>query len=297
MSCYDREWVAKYYDEYGEKEWDRLVRSPSDEVSLHIHEHYLKHAVAPGSHVLEIGAGAGRFTQMLGRLDCRVLVADISEVQLDLNRKYAVEHGFEAAVEDRRLLDVCDLSSLDDGSFDAVVCYGGPLSYVFEKAWDALGECRRVLVDGGILLASVMSIWGSVHRYLEGVMRVPTIENMRITTTGNLSPAQSEHISHFCHMYRASEFKALLQGTGFKPLALSASCSLASHWDEFLTGIRDDAEKWNELLRMEIEASSEEGCLDMGEHLIAVARKAQAPVTEACGCAESTGCGPTHRKG
>ncbi len=37
--------------------------------------------------MLEVGAGAGRFTVELARLGCSVLVADVSSVQLDLNRQ------------------------------------------------------------------------------------------------------------------------------------------------------------------------------------------------------------------
>ena len=37
--------------------------------------------------------------------------------------------------------------------------------------------------------------------------------------------------------------------------------------------LRADAEKWNELLRMEIEACATPGCVDMGTHLIAVGQK------------------------
>ncbi len=63
MSRYDRKWVAEYYDDYGEKEWERMVRSPVDEISLHLHAHYLREHVPEGSRVLEIGAGAGRHTR------------------------------------------------------------------------------------------------------------------------------------------------------------------------------------------------------------------------------------------
>jgi len=42
-----------------------------------------------------------------------------------------------------------------------------------------------------------------------------------------------------------------------------------------LAEIRADEGKWQELLRMELEACAEPGCLDMGTHLIGVARKGQ----------------------
>lgn len=57
--------------------------------------------------------------------------------------------------------DVCDLSRFDSGTFDATICFGGPLSYVLDRADDALAELIRVTKPGGLLLLSVMSLIGS----------------------------------------------------------------------------------------------------------------------------------------
>jgi SAM-dependent methyltransferase len=273
MSKYDSGWVEKFYDEYGDKEWQRLTRTPFDEVSLHVHTHYIEQYVQPGSHVLEIGAGAGRFTQALADLGCRILVADISPVQLDLNRKHGEELGFAEAVEDWMQLDVCDLGDLEAASFDAVVCYGGALSYVFERATEAIGECARVLRKDGNFLASVMSLWGTAHNALRGVLDIPPEENQIITDTGDLIPENYPTGHHFCHMYRAGEFRELLGRAGLEVVAMAASNCLSTQWNDHLVEIRHDAEKWAELLRIELEATREPGCLDMGTHLITVARK------------------------
>jgi trans-aconitate methyltransferase len=56
-SIYNPDWVAAYYDEYGEQEWERLFRTPVDEISFFVHTHYLQQFVKPGSRVLEVGAG------------------------------------------------------------------------------------------------------------------------------------------------------------------------------------------------------------------------------------------------
>jgi len=273
MSKYDSGWVEKFYDEYGDKEWQRLTRTPFDEVSLHVHTHYIEQYVQPGSHVLEIGAGAGRFTQALADLGCRILVADISPVQLDLNRKHGEELGFAEAVEDWMQLDVCDQGDLEAASFDAVVCYGGALSYVFERAAEAIGECARVLRKDGNFLASVMSLWGTAHNALRGVLDIPPEENQIITDTGDLTPGNYPTGHHFCHMYRAGEFRELLGRAGLEVVAMAASNCLSTQWNDHLVEIRHDAEKWAELLRIELEATREPGCLDMGTHLITVARK------------------------
>lgn len=274
-SNYNPEWVAGYFDEFGVGEWERLVKTPVDEVSFYIHSHYLKAYVPAGSRVLEIGAGSGRFTQVLADLGAQILVADISPVQLDLNRQHAQQHGFADAVEDWQQVDICDMAQFASDTFDCVVAYGGPLSYVLDKRDFALQECSRILKSGGVLLASVMSLWGSAHLRLDGVLAIPVENNQKITATGDVVPGSFEGSKHFMHMFRAVEFRDWLAGANLTVLALSASNCLSLGWDELLVEIRADKEKWGELLRMELEACAEEGSLNMGTHLIGVARKSQ----------------------
>src|SRR4029078_2330378 len=72
----------------------------------------------------------------------------------------------EEHVVERAVADVLDLSRWDDGSFDAVVCFGGPLSYVVDRADDGIGELVRVTRPGGHVLVSVMSLVGTVVHFL-----------------------------------------------------------------------------------------------------------------------------------
>jgi ubiquinone/menaquinone biosynthesis C-methylase UbiE len=130
---FDPQSISKYFDQYGQREWDRLVATPADEISLHIHTHYLHRFIKTGDRVLEIGAGAGRFTQMLAEMGSRVLVADISPGQLALNQQFAEKFGFDHAVEGWKELDICNLSALQNESFDRVIVYGGPFSYVLNQ--------------------------------------------------------------------------------------------------------------------------------------------------------------------
>lgn len=273
MARYDPKWVRQFYDEYGEKEWHRLVKSPVHEVRLHVHRHYLEQYVKSGDRVLEIGAGPGRFTQILAELGATVVIVDISPGQLALNRKYARELGFEDAVADRLELDMSDMSVVPDEDFDLAVVYGGPLSYVFENRNLALSEILRVLKPGGIALLGVMSLWGGIHEFLRGVLDVSLEENAEINRTGDLSPDTYKNCTHHCHMFRADEFRSFLEASGAEVLAMSASNCLSAAWGDRLAEIRSDPVKWQQLLQMEIEACRQPGCIDMGTHLIAVIRK------------------------
>lgn len=278
MTSYNPASVARYFDAFGEREWTRLVETPAAEVKLHVHAHYLRRYITPGMRVLDIGAGAGRFTEVLATLGASVTVADISPVQVSLNKQYATAHAFVHAVTDWVVADICDLSAFPDAAFDAVVCYGGPLSYVFERRQEALLELRRVTTHGGLLLLSVMSLWGSIHEKLPGVLATDAVENARIIATGDLRLGADDGTRHQCHLYRADEFRGLLEATGCELLALSASNSLSTGWGAPLDAIRADPAQWEALLAMEVEACAHAGCLDMGTHLIAVIRRPPATI-------------------
>ena len=271
---YNPAWTTEYYNEYADKEWDRFVGRAANRVNLYLHTHYLQRFIERDARVLEVGAGPGRFTQVLAALGCRVVVVDISPVQLELHQKYAQELGFDGAVESRQCMDVCDLSGLPSDSFDAVLCYGGPLSYVFDRAPVALAECVRACKPQGRVLASVMSLWGTCHRYLTDVLgTIPPANNRLITDTGDLLPSNWDGVTHRCHMFRAAEFRQLAEDTSLGILAISAANCLSLTWDEELAAFHEDSAEWQEVLRMELEACAQDGCLDMGTHIILVGEK------------------------
>jgi len=272
---YDPDSIARYFDSYGEREWLRLVSNPANEVSLHLHTHYLTKHIREGMRVLEIGAGAGRFTQLLAGLGANIVAADISSGQLALNRQHAAELNFAGAVEDWLQVDICDMHSLPDASFDAVVAYGGPLSYALDRRDDALRECQRVLRPGGVLLLSVMCLWGSVRRALREILLfTPAEVNQRILASGDISPVTyPDRPDSYMHLFHADELRAWLQATGGKVIDFSASGCLASGAGAALDDLRAQPALWQQLLEMELRASAQPGCLEMGTHLIAVCLK------------------------
>jgi SAM-dependent methyltransferase len=272
---YDPGWISRFYDEYGEREWDRLDPSAPamDRVNFETHRALLREFVGEGDRVLEVGAGPGRFTLELARLGARVVVADISPRQLELNREKVGAAGLETQVEARHIVDVVDLAKFDEGAFDAAVCYGGPLSYVFERAGDALGELVRVTRPGGHVLLSVMSRLGSTQRYLPAVFELVRdfgLEPVRhVLGTGDLSAEVNN--GHRLHMFTWAELRALLEAQPCTLVAASAANYLALRDDGLLEGL--DERLWDAFLEWELEACRQPGALDGGTHIIAVVRR------------------------
>jgi len=278
MSAYDADWVRRYFDEYGMKEWLRWDESPVERIKYFVHLHYLKDCVKPGARVLEIGAGAGRFTRELAKITDAIVVADISSGQLKLNRENAERLDFASSVERWVECDACHLQPhFEDGAVDVVVCIGGLLSYVFEERDAALRELIRVTRPGGTLLFGVMSLWGAVHQYLPGVLDLDTEQNRAIIASGDLTPDTIGAGRHYCHMFRSDEFRGFLAQSGLRIEAMSASDCLAVNWGDTLGELPEDDPKWEYLVEMEIEACREAGCIDMGTHMIAVCRKPESP--------------------
>ncbi|WP_454048752.1 class I SAM-dependent methyltransferase [Cellulomonas sp. Marseille-Q8402] len=276
MTADDRAAVRDYYDRFGAAERDRLTGDPAGRSSLEVHRRFLARQVRAGDRVLEVGAGPGVFTTELARIGASVVVTDVSPVQLDLHRRHVGPTPEESAVERRELLDVCDVSRYADGVFDAVVAYGGPLSYAFEDAEAALRGLLRVTRPGGVVVASVMSTLGTWRSGLPGVValaeQVGEDVNDRVLTTGDLRHVPGA--AHVCRMFRSSEVRDLAAAAGGRVVAASAS-----HWASLgdpaaLAALEADAGRWARFLEHEVAACAEPGALDGGTHVLVAVERA-----------------------
>lgn len=76
-----------------DKEWTRLTRNRRGELNFLVHMDVLRRHITADMDVLEIGAGAGIYTKELVHMAGRLVVSDLSEVQLALNRDHMRELG------------------------------------------------------------------------------------------------------------------------------------------------------------------------------------------------------------
>lgn len=220
--------------------------------------------------MLEVGAGPGPFTLELAALRTHVVVTDISPVQLRLNREHVGVTEAESAVEGRELLDVCDVARFDDGAFDAVLAYGGPLSYAFEETEAALRGLLRITAPGGVVVTSVMSMLGVWRHQLPEVVQVGAAfgedANDKVLATGDLRHLAGT--AHVCQMFRTRQLGDLAASAGGRLVAVSAS-NWASLGDaEALASLEADPGRWSRFLGHEVAACAEPGATDGGTHIL-----------------------------
>ena len=260
--------AASFFDDYGESEWTRFEEGRTPAPSLDVHLDRLRRFVSPGDRVLDVGAGPGRFTIELARLGAEVAVADLSPRQLELNREHVIAEGLEERVTERQVADVLDLSRWDDGSFDAVVCFGGPLSYVVDRTDEGIAELVRVTRPGGHVLVSVMSLVGTIVHFLPILVdlarRDGVAKNEEIVRTG-LLPDEADYGHLAMKLFRWSELEALLSPHG----AIVDACAAG-----LLPSVEtEEPELRGFLARVELELAGEPGAVSCGQHILAVLQR------------------------
>ncbi|WP_198962058.1 bifunctional 2-polyprenyl-6-hydroxyphenol methylase/3-demethylubiquinol 3-O-methyltransferase UbiG [Pseudonocardia sp. MH-G8] len=258
--------VRRHFDRLGDREWARQDSDATSRVSLEVHRRFLRRFVPRGAHVLEVGAGPGRFTTELAAQGCRVVATDASPAHLSAHGRRLRGTPAERGVLRRELLDVRDTSRYRDGEFDAVLAYGAPLSSTPVASCDALRGLLRILVPGGVVVASVVSLLGTWRHHLPD-----TGDPADATAAGCGDTDAPPPVP--CRKFRWGDVVALVTEAGGTLLDGSAS-NWASLGDrDTLARLESDRERWRRFLEHEIAACAEPGTRDGGTHILFAVRR------------------------
>lgn len=141
-------YLEQYYNGYDEN--GRLLTNHG-RVEYLTTMRYIQRYVKPGSRILEVGAGTGRYSIALSRAGHRVTAVELIQHNIDVFKSQLTPQ------DDIELLqgNAMELSALADDTFDAVLLLG-PLYHLYteEDQLAALREARRVLKADGTLFAA-----------------------------------------------------------------------------------------------------------------------------------------------
>jgi 2-polyprenyl-3-methyl-5-hydroxy-6-metoxy-1,4-benzoquinol methylase len=155
------ETVRKFYDETVNYEWERLDRH---KVEFELSKRYINRYVKPNDRVLDLGGGPGKYSLYLAEKGCDVTLADLSQMNVD----FALNKAKELCLH---LNGVCidgrDLSSIDDGQFDHVLCMG-PMYHLKNESdrIKLINECLKKLKPNGTIFVAFVSSYSFVWDYL-----------------------------------------------------------------------------------------------------------------------------------
>ncbi len=277
---YDAVSVRAYFDTLADREWDRLEATVQGRSNYAVHRRFLDAHVRAGMRVLDLGSGPGRFSIDLVALGAEVTVADLSPVQLDLARKRLDERGMLDRVVGFHQLDVVDLRSIEDRTFDVVVCFGGVVSYTRRRHIEALRELVRVLRPGGVVLLSVMSLYGALRlagpldaaAVLESMDRHLDWEAVLAGADVVYTRRDSAEFHQPIALFTSAALKRVIADAGLHVEAMATANAILPQYLR-VPKIAESPGAAEALQALELAVCDYPGLLDAGGHLIVVARR------------------------
>jgi SAM-dependent methyltransferase len=280
--------VGTHYDKHVPAEAARLEQFCPVEYAITLR--YLSRFIPECGKVVEIGVGAGHYSEFLARRGCSLHLADVSKGLL----RAATERLRNAGLGSR-IIGIHHASATNlpiaTSSIDAVLLLG-PLYHLLEleERRSAVREAARILKPRGIVVAAGinrLTFLRDMFRCADQFSKEFFRDEManagksfphelfaggfaaRYLTTGNLDPQHAPPIG-YAHLTSVAEFRELLT-THFRELALAGAESFTTAWqDSFQSKSADEAAAWLDIV--ESTGRMPEG-LAFSDHFLFVGQK------------------------
>lgn len=142
------QYLVDFYNHYDE---DCRLTSRHGTVEFLTTMRYIEKYLKSGDHILEIGAGTGRYSHTLARQGYTVNAIELVEHNIEVFQKNTLSNENISVIQGNAL----DLSVFSDNQFDITLLLG-PLYHLYNKAdkQQAIQEALRVTKQGGIIFVA-----------------------------------------------------------------------------------------------------------------------------------------------
>jgi 2-polyprenyl-3-methyl-5-hydroxy-6-metoxy-1,4-benzoquinol methylase len=273
------ELVKEFYSSQVRQEWRRLVMNAYHKLELDTTLHYLEKYLPSRGLVLDAGGGPGRYTLELARRGYEVMLLDATQANLEFARRMVRRYGIQKQVKEITLGSIVDLSRYADGTFDAVVCTGGPLSHILDplERNQAIDELVRVLKPKAPLFVSVMSRLAVLRVILiESQVEVGMPHFNLLRDTGDYL---GERGFTACHFYLPEELLREFTRQGIEILEMVGLEGISSSHIKELNRLAKDTQRYQFWLDTHYQTCTHPAVVGTSEHMLIVCRKNEQPGT------------------
>lgn len=258
--------------------WDKQAKSrvqkledPAAQKASNLYEESCWRFIEPllpaqGSRVLEAGCGTGRWVQKLAPLGYRVTLSDFSPEMIRVAQEQAGAKGYSASVDGFEVLDLCDMNTLGDESFDMVLTLGEPLGLCGD-APKAVTEMKRLVRPGGIVACDCAN---RLRLALDRALDDRWDEAVTLAETGHSSTRSG--LTH--QSFTPQGLRALFEDQGFEVLHLAALCPFMTFppRKEHVEAMNDE-QVFEKVRKMFFRFAEDEAMLGVSIRLMIVARR------------------------
>ena len=166
-----RQTIAAAYDAGVEEEYNRLTETPLREAEYQLIVELLDEYIHPGSVVIDIGSGPGRYAEHLLQRNCRVGLIDLSAKSLKAFSDRMEDSCNSDNIIFNRVSCATQLDWVDDCSADAILLMGPLYHLVSDEHRNlTLANCKRILKPGGLLFTVFLSPFPVVNSGLDAII-------------------------------------------------------------------------------------------------------------------------------
>jgi ubiquinone/menaquinone biosynthesis C-methylase UbiE len=267
-----REEVKSFYS--NEMERDRLEQEIFRLEGIRTKEIVSRYLSKEPMSIADIGGAAGFYSFWLQAMGHHVSLVDLSPRNIELANEHAQKTGIK--LDSYRTGDATNLD-LPDNQFDLVLLMG-PLYHLTDQneRVKALSEARRIVKPGGLVLAAIISRYGSLFDgfkrdlILDDQFEKMLIDDLR--TGIHLNDTGNPEYFTTAYFHTQDEIKLEVAASGLTLKQLIAVESFGWVIDDFKTKSEDAVymKKLNRIIRM---VESNEDLVAMSPHIIVVSGK------------------------
>ncbi|MCL4404921.1 MAG: class I SAM-dependent methyltransferase [Candidatus Marsarchaeota archaeon] len=266
--------IRKLYSTYWEHESERLRQDPYHSLEFETTFMFLDKYLPKNGLLLDAGGGTGVYSIELAKLGYRTVLLDYSKENIEMAKKEIRATKTSDRIEPT-VGDIRDLSRFKDGSFDAVICLGGPLSLIYGKQnrRKAIAELVRVARPGATIFVSVMNKYGSImlapNKWPE---EIATKNFTSIATTGDDRMWMGKY---YCHYFSPKEIvdEFGIAAKKAKIMKLAALEGLATPSIDAINKLGNNRKAWRNWMAMHYKMCTDPEVVGVSIHMLLVARK------------------------
>lgn len=265
--------VIDYYNKFDE--WGRLDREP---IEFQVNWHFIKKYLPKTGHILDNGAGPGKYSMQLAREGYTVTLTDLTPRLVEIAEKKAQEHNLSGQFKGFLSADARDLTMIPDEYFDGSIMLG-PLYHLQEEKdrIQAVTELYRVTKMNGLVFVAFMP---RIKHILTSLLYPENWKpNNNLDTIQQFS--QSGSFNHHeegrftgAYYFSIKDINPFMEAHGFETVELIGS-NIGSvltneQWDYW----KDKGEQeWGKVIDLLIEKANDPHILGISSHILYIGRK------------------------
>lgn len=266
--------VIDYYNRFDE--WGRLDREP---IEFMVNWHHIKSLLPHNGHILDNGAGPGKYAMELARCGYEVTLTDLTPRLVEIAREKAGELGLTDYFQGLHVADARNLDIFQNEQFDASLMLG-PL-YHLQTQQDrnaAVQELHRVTKSGGLVFVACMTRIRHLMTSLLYPQHWKPNDNMdaiqTFMETGIFNHSDEGRFTG-AYYFDIDEMNPFMESHGFESLKLIGSSSIAGSYkaEQFDYWRSRGDEVFQKVMKMICETAESPNLLGNSSHLLYIGRK------------------------